>query len=76
MENKATIERLLENDIPNNGLIKIYWWGDSGEPNKLMISKKPIWEILNAHQVFLLCCLCEVIEVDEKLIKKHFEQIS
>lgn len=61
---------------PNDGLIKVWWWKEGFELNQKLKAKKPIWEILNAHQTFLLCTAGDVLEVDEKIMLKHFEVVQ
>jgi hypothetical protein len=61
---------------PDNGIINIWWWKDGAELNKELESIKPIWEIFNAHETFLLCVVGETIEVSEDIIFSNFVQIN
>ena len=72
---KATIS--IENGelAPNDGLVKVWWWRQGSEYNQEMKSTKPIWEILDAHQTFLLCGCGETIEIDKELLLNNFTQI-
>lgn len=68
----ATISIEDGNTTPKNGIVNIWWWRDGADPNQQMKSKKPIYDILNAKQVFQLVS-GDTIEVDEKIIIKHFD---
>jgi hypothetical protein len=72
----ATISIEGGNLAPLNGLVEIWWWKPKTEPNKNLRAKKPVWEIFDAHQVFLLCGAGETIEVDEDLIVNNFIEIK
>lgn len=73
---KATISIECDEIAPNDGLVKVWWWKQGSEFNQELKAKKPIWEILNANQIFLLCSAGVVIEVDEKIMLKHFEVVQ
>jgi hypothetical protein len=74
MGKKATISIEDGRTSPNDGIVKIWWWREGAELNQEFKAKKPIWEILDAHQVFLLCSVGETIEVDESILL-DFERI-
>ena len=73
---KATISIECGELAPNNGMVKVWWWKEGSELNQELKSKKPIGERLTAHQTFLLCSAGETIEVDEKIMLKHFEVVQ
>jgi hypothetical protein len=73
---KATISIECGELAPNDGMVKVWWWKKGSELSQELKAKKPIWEILNAHQTFLLCSAGETIEVDEKIMLKHFEVVQ
>ena len=73
---KETISIECGEIVSNNWMVKVWWWKEGSELNQELKSKKPIWEILNAHQTFLLCSAGETIEVDEKIMLKHFEVVQ
>ena len=76
MKRKATISIECGELAPNDGMVKVWWWKEGAELNQELKSKKPIWEILNAHQTFLLCSVGETIEIDESVMLKHFEIVQ
>ena len=76
METKATISIECGELAPNDGMVKVWWWREGGLLNKELKANKPIWEILNSHQTFLLCSAGETIEVDEKIIVDNFSKIE
>ena len=59
MKKKATISIECGEGAPNDGMVKVWWWREGSAPNQELKAKIPIWEILNAHQTFLLCSLCQ-----------------
>ena len=73
---KATISIECGELAPNDGMVKVWWWKEGGELNQELKAKKPIWEILNAHQTFLLCSAGETIDVDEKIMLKYFDVVQ
>lgn len=52
--------------VPKDGKVKVLWWKEG--LNQELTANLPIWEILNAHQTFLLCSAGETIEVDENIM--------
>ena len=70
---KATISINNGNLAPKDGIVTIMWWKGGSVPNQELVSTKPIWEVLNSREVFLLCAIGEVIEVDTKLVSKMFK---
>jgi hypothetical protein len=76
MKRKAIISIECGNLAPNDGMVTVWWWKNGKDFNQELKSKKPIWEILNAHQTFLLCSVGETIEIDENKILKHFEVVQ
>ena len=69
---KATISIECCETAPNDGLVKVWWWKQGSELNQEMKANKPVWEILDAHQTFLLCSAGETIEVDESVMLSNF----
>ena len=69
---KATISIECGETAPNDGLVKVWWWKKGSELNQEMKANKPVWEILDAHQTFLLCSVGETIEVDESVMLSNF----
>lgn len=61
--------------IPEDGLINVWWWKDGAELNQEWQINKPLWEVFNSHEVFLLCVVGETIEVYEELILSNFIQV-
>lgn len=61
---------------PNDGMVKVWWWKDGAELNQEWEATKPVWEIFNAHQTFLLCVVGETIEVSEKVVLSNFVQVQ
>ena len=69
---KAIISIECGETAPNDGLVKVWWWKQGSELNQEMKANKPVWEILDAHQTFLLCSVGETIEVDESVMLSNF----
>jgi hypothetical protein len=61
---------------PDDGIICVWWWKDGAEMNQEWEANKPIWEIFNAHQTFLLCVVGGTIEVSEKVIRSNFTRVQ
>lgn len=61
--------------IPEDGLINVWWWKEGAEYNQEWEINKPLWEVFNAHEVFLLCVVGETIEVSEELMLLNFTQV-
>jgi hypothetical protein len=61
---------------PTNGILKVWWRREGGLLNKELKANKPIWEILNSHQTFLLCSVGETIEIDEKVLVDNFTEVE
>ena len=60
---------------PDDGYIKVWWWKDSTGLGQEWEATKPVWEIFNAHQTFLLCVVGATIEVSEKVVRLNFVQV-
>lgn len=77
MNTKAKISIDVGTIAPDNGLIRIWWWKDDDLPetNQEWQAVKPVWEILDAHQTFLLCAVGETIEVYENVVHYNFVQV-
>ncbi|NBL00487.1 MAG: hypothetical protein EOM50_21285 [Erysipelotrichia bacterium] len=73
---KATISIECGELAPNDGMVKVWWWKDGAELNQEWEATKPVWEIFNAHQTFLLCVVGETIEVSEKVVLSNFVQVQ
>lgn len=74
MKAKISIEAGIV--APDDGVIKVWWWKDGAELNQEWEATKPVWEIFNAHQTFLLCVVGETIEVSEKVVRSNFIQVQ
>ncbi len=74
-EKKAKISIEAGIIVPEDGIIRVWWWTEGTELNHEWKATKPVWEILNAHQTFLLCAVGKTIKVSEKVVRSNFELV-
>lgn len=56
--------------IPEDGIMKVWWWKEGAELNQEWEMERPVWEIFNAKETFMLC-LGETIEVKEGKVRSN-----
>lgn len=67
----------LDFDEPvwEDGIVTV-WVIKEKELNECWRSVVPVWEILNARQLFVLCCDRDSIEIPRRSLSKNFERIT